>query len=568
MPEVGDAGAEGVCQTVDRRRQRRDLCVDAERLSHQAQNAVRRAGLEVREIALPVVDRLIAVADAHVVHLLKEPVIDLPEGLDRPLDLRLVQPRAGRPEVRDDLPPLVERLSVPVLRPRVLLEIPDVVLRLAQQLHRVRLAHGVAPLRLPAQVQRLDLPAQLVLQLVRVRARRPDRLKVRLDDPLRVLLRKDIPDIARHRLPAVLDAGGFVLRLVRVLERRIRSRELLRLLVPPPVCDLRRRRVIVRLRLVHGQDALRVLHTLHVLRRELAAQQPVENVVVLRRQKIFRGGALIRPAQRLELCVKPLDLLQRLRDGARLLLPHPRLGVPPRHAQRAQHALNARLIVVFRPALELLGVLAVVFVQRPRYLLDALRYLEHLHQLVRRMRDACREQLRRHLPHFLVRHIHRQPALVRDAQPPERRPAEIVKVRNIRPVRLRQCDLQIAQPRLHVLVLVIKFRIQLHAARIRLVKRLVDRLLRDAPGLKILVHHLLDRGLQDLLPRRKRHRKRLLDCRRRLPAHPAQIVLRLLRDAVQRQTFIDLRRSLCSLLRCQPCVFFCKPPFALRSRSF
>ena len=184
------------------------------------------------------------------------------------------------------------------------------------------------------------------------------------------------------------------------------------------------------------------------------------------------------------------------------------------------------------------------------------------------MRDACREQLRRHLPHLLVRHIHRKTALVCNAQPPERRPAEVAKVRDVRPVRLRQCDLQITQPRLHVLVLVIKFRVQLHAARIRLVKGLVDRLLRDPAGLKILVHHLLDGRLQDLLPRRKRHRKRLLDRRRRLPAHPAQIVLRLLRDAVHRQAFINLRRSLCGLFLCQSRILLRDPSLTLRHIGF
>ena len=71
IAEVGDSRLKGVRQSADGRRKRRYLRVDAERLSHQTQNAVRRPRLEVREISLPVVDRLIAVADAHVVHLLK-----------------------------------------------------------------------------------------------------------------------------------------------------------------------------------------------------------------------------------------------------------------------------------------------------------------------------------------------------------------------------------------------------------------------------------------------------------------------------------------------------------------
>ena len=152
------------------------------------------------------------------------------------------------------------------------------------------------------------------------------------------------------------------------------------------------------------------------------------------------------------------------------------------------------------------------------------------------MRDALREQLRGHLLHFLVCHIDRQSALVCDAQPPECCPSEIVKVRNVRPVCLRQCDLQIAQPRFYVLVLVVKFRVHLHAAAVGLLKVPVYRLLRDPAGLEIFVHHFLNGRLQDLLPCRKRHRKRLLDGRRRLPAHPAQIVLRLLWNAVQRES--------------------------------
>ena len=168
------------------------------------------------------------------------------------------------------------------------------------------------------------------------------------------------------------------------------------------------------------------------------------------------------------------------------------------------------------------------------------------------MRHACREQLRGHLLHFLVCHIDRQSALVCDAQPPRSSPSEIVKVRNVRPVCLRQRDFQIAQPRFYVLVLVVKLRVHLHAAPVGFLKVPVYRLLRDPAGLEIFVHHFLNGRLQDLLPCRKRHRERLLDGRRRLPAHPAQIVLRLLRNAVHRQIFIHRRRLFCRFLRCQP----------------
>ena len=425
------------------------------------------------------------------------------------------------------------------------------------------LAHGVALAGLPAQIQRLDLLAQLFFQLVRVRAGRPDWLEIRLVDCLRVRLRKDIPDVARHRLPAVLDPGLLVLGLLRVFQKVVRLLAELALLIPPPVCDLGRRRVIVCLGLVHGKDALRILHALHVLRCDLAAQEAIQDAVVLRRQQVLCRRPLIRPPQALEVCVQALDLLHRRGDGPRLLLPHPRLGIPPCHIQRSQHVLHAGLVVVLCPALEFLRVLAVVFVQRHLYLLDSLRYLEHPHELIRRMRDARRKQLRRHLLHFLVCHIDRQSALVCDAQPPECCPSEIVKVRNVRPVCLRQCDLQIAQPRFYVLVLVVKFRVHLHAAPVGLLKVPVYRLLRDPAGLEIFVHHFLNGRLQDLLPCRKRHRKRLLDGRRRLPAHPAQIVLRLLRNAVHRQTFIHRRRLFCRFLRCQPRVLLRKPALTL-----
>ena len=415
------------------------------------------------------------------------------------------------------------------------------------------LAHGVALAGLPAQIQRLDLLAQLVFQLVRVRAGRPDWLEIRLVDRLRVCLRENIPDIARHRLPAVLDPGLLVLGLLRIFQKVVRLLAELALPISPPVCDLGRRRVIVCLCLVHGKDALRILHALHVLRRDLAAQEAIQDAVVLRRQQVLFRRPLIRPPQALEVCVQALDLLHRRGDGPRLLLPHPRLGIPPCHIQRSQHVLHAGLVVVLCPALEFLRVLAVVFVQRHLHLLDSLRYLEHPHELIRRMRDARREQLRRHLLHFLVCHIDRQSALVCDAQPPRSRPSEIVKVRNVRPVRLRQRDFQIAQPRFYVLVLVVKLRVHLHAAPVGLLKVSVYRLLRDPAGLEIFVHHFLNGGLEHLLTCRKRHRERLLDGRRRLPAHPAQIVLRLLRNAVQRES----RRPLCAgvrfrcLLRCR-----------------
>ena len=111
--------------------------------------------------------------------------------------------------------------------------------------------------------------------------------------------------------------------------------------------------------------------------------------------------------------------------------------------------------------------------------------------------------------------------------------------------------------------MVVKLRVHLHAAPVGLLKVPVYRLLRDPAGLEIFVHHFLNGRLQDLLPCRKRHRKRLLDGRRCLPAHPAQIVLRLLRNAVHRQTFIHRRRLFCRFLRCQPRVLLRNPALTL-----
>ena len=205
VAEPADTGAEGVGQAVDGGRQGGDLRFDPQGLAELGHDPVPLSRLEVGEIALPVVHRLIAVSDPHLVHLLEEVVVDGAEAAHRIPDLLLVQSRVLLPQVPDHGPPLLQGLAVPGLHPATaLLQVADVVLRLPQQLHSMGLGHSVALVHLPAQVQLPDLVTVLVLHAVGCRRPLVYRGKVGADDLLRQLLvRYDVPDVPLHGLPGV-----------------------------------------------------------------------------------------------------------------------------------------------------------------------------------------------------------------------------------------------------------------------------------------------------------------------------------------------------------------------------
>ena len=99
VTKPGDPRPERVRQAVDGRRQRSHLRVDAQHAAELREYAVALSRLEVREIAAPVVDRLIAVSHADVVHLLEQLVIYRAEFVDGAADFLLVEVGVFFPQI-------------------------------------------------------------------------------------------------------------------------------------------------------------------------------------------------------------------------------------------------------------------------------------------------------------------------------------------------------------------------------------------------------------------------------------------------------------------------------------
>ena len=145
IAEPLNARLEGVRQAVDGGRQRIDPGVDPQRSAKLCQDAVAVARLEMREVTASVVNRLIAVCHKHPVHLLEQRIIDVPDLLHGLLNLALVQIGSLCPQLFHHGAPLGKIRAGPVLDPPPgILQHPDIVLRLAQQLHCMRFAHQIA----------------------------------------------------------------------------------------------------------------------------------------------------------------------------------------------------------------------------------------------------------------------------------------------------------------------------------------------------------------------------------------------------------------------------------------
>ena len=323
--------------------------------------------LEMREVAAAVVDRLIAVPHSSLVDVPEHLIVDAPERFYAPPDFRLVELRILLPQLLHQRLPLLQALPVPLLDVGMPLQHADIVLRLTQQLHGVGLADDVSVLHLPAEPQLLHAPAHLVLVALGLRLGRPDWCKVGLVDGRARLLAEDVQVVPRHRLPAQLYSKRLVLGLIDVFEEAFRLACPLRPYRALPFGNPRRRHAVFKLCLKNPSDGLAVLRPLQRLHAALAAHQLVEDLLVLLREQGLAHRPLVRPPLALELLVKRLHVLQRLRPSGLvpLLQSLPGLGVAPCHPQGPLHVLNRDGKVVLGVTLILLGPWPRRLVQRP-----------------------------------------------------------------------------------------------------------------------------------------------------------------------------------------------------------
>ena len=226
-------------------------------------------------------------------------------------------------------------------------------------------------------------------------------------------------------------------------------------------------------------------------------------------QQVLCFGLLRFPPRLLQLLIGFRDLLCRRRCFFRRAgLCRPLVGVAFHGAQVSDGVPDGSVKVVLRPAFELLRVPSVIFAQGFFRLLDALRHLEHLHQLVSRMRQIVREQLRSHALQLLIRHIHRQSALVHDAQPPESALAEVIEVRDVMPVLFGDGHGLRAQVVFDLLVLLVELLVHHDALAVRPLEHLRRRLFRYAPGGQVFLADVLCDLLQVFPLCKSRHAQR------------------------------------------------------------
>ena len=208
---VSDPRFEVCREAVDRRRQRRHIALDPGRPCELLQNAAAfLVLLEVWEISLQIIDRLIAILNAHPVHILEQLVVDLMENLHGCPHLAEVQILVLLLEFLNRRVPLVKRHPPAPFDTRVLLEIVPVEFRLAQPLHRIALGYQIPLPYLPVELQRLDpilLLHEVILALALVLMDGPEIL---VDEFVCLLVRdlslsRDIPDVPLHRLALVPD---------------------------------------------------------------------------------------------------------------------------------------------------------------------------------------------------------------------------------------------------------------------------------------------------------------------------------------------------------------------------
>ena len=470
---VPDAGFEVCREAVDRRRQRRHIALDPGRPCELLQNAAAfLVLLEVWEISLQIIDRLISVLNANPVHILEQLVVDLMENLHGCPHLAEVQIRILLFKLLNRRVPLVKRHPPAPFDTRMLLEIVPVEFRLAQPLHRIALGYQIPLPYLPVESQRPDpvlLLHEVILPLALVFVYGPEIL---VDKSIGLFFRdlslpRDIPDVPLHRLALVLDPHN----LVDPLDGLCFRQRLLGKVPQPllalrvPCLELQRQHIIVSLCLVDLQDLLPVFHPCHIIRACLPAQQPVHDLLVGFRQQRLALRFLDHSPCILQLRPHLLRFFRCLRNSKLFFGLVLRVQIPLRHAQPARQPVDGFREIRLLPLLEARRLRPVVFIQRLLHLLNAARHIVDLHQLVARRGNVCREQLRRHFPKLLIRHIHRQ-AVLADRQRPHGRLPEQIVVRNILPVCLGDRDLLIPDELLEVAVLLDVLRIFLDACLI------------------------------------------------------------------------------------------------------
>ena len=268
-----------------------------------------------------------------------------------------------------------------------------------------------------------------------------------------------------------------------------------------------------------------------MLQLDLTLQQPSQLHIVVVGQQVLRFCFLRFPPRLLQLLVGFRDLFRRHRClRRRVCLCRTLVSIAFHSAQVSNGVSDGSIKVILRPALELLRIPSIVFAQGFLRFFDALRHFKHAHQLVSRMRQIIREQLRCHVLQLLIRHIHRQPALVDDAQPPEGALSEVIEVRNVVLVFLRYGHSLRAKVIFDVLILLVELLIHHNALAVCLLKQLRRRLFRNAPGGQVLLADLL-RDLLQVFPLCKaRHAQRAAYAPNKGVFSPLQVVLCLLRQ--------------------------------------
>ena len=478
---VPDAGFEVCREAVDRRRQRRHIALDPGRPCELLQNAAAfLVLLEVWEISLQIIDRLISVLNANPVHILEQLVVDLMENLHGRPYLAEIQIRILLFKLLNSRVPLVKRHPPAPFDTRMLLEIVPVEFRLAQPLHRIALGYQIPLPYLPVELQRLDpvlLLDQIILALALVLMDGPEIL---VDEFVCLLVRdlalpRDIPDVPLHRLALVLDPHN----LVDPLDGLCFRQRLLGKVPQPllalrvPCLELQRQHIIVSLCLVDLQDLLPVFQPCHIIRACLPSQQPVHDLLVGFRQQRLALRFLDHSPCVLQLRPHLLRFFRCLRNSKLFFGLVLRVQIPLRHAQPARQPVDGFREICLLPLLEARRLRPVVFVQCLLHLLNAARHIVDLHQLVARRGNVCREQLRRHFPKLLIRHIHRQ-AVLADRQRSHRRLPEQVVVRNVLPVLLGDGKLLIPDELLEVSVLLDVLRVFFNARLIGCFKEIVQ----------------------------------------------------------------------------------------------
>ena len=499
---VPDARPERLRQAVDRRGQRRHLVRNAEVPAESCQQApVLVVFLKMREVALHIIDRLIAVFHPHTVHVLIDLIVDASEFLHGVFDLRVVQLRVFLVEFLNCRVPFLVAKSAALLHARMLRQILPVEFRFPEPLHRVALRNQIPLLHLPAEIQRFDPVLQaddVALSVALVLVYRAEILVV---ERLGLLICNlaffgNVPDVPLHGLAHIRKAAPLVYPLLglRRVQRVLRLIAQVLLARVVPCFQPQRQQIIVRFRFVGFQDRFRVLPVLYRFRRRVSAQQHIHDLLVCVRQQIPALHLLEFLLLGLDLLGKLHGFLCRLRNAQLLLLALLRFLIAFRNTDSFRKPLHGFIKVIPRPRLEALRLCAERFVQRLFALPDALRHLIELQELVARRGDARWEQLRRHVPHLLIECVDRQ-SIAGKAQRAHGLLAEQVKVRNVRPVFRRDEKFLRADFLAHILVLLIVFRVgfppgvpclfkepvQLRAVHLAAAQYVIDDLVGDWP---------------------------------------------------------------------------------------